>query len=249
MDGHARSDGREGIPGKVKVGQRIHCEGIFVLRGGEIIAQAAAPVPQLGLAYASHHGRHHLPVRHLSQVLLQPVPGSLVLHAGLGQKLAQQVLAHRVVGNGFHHQIRQIHHLHALAPEAIRKGIMLPLGLPQIGDVVKEQSLQIFRHQIFQLPARAVEHDALEPANFRRIMDSRLQDKLTPFPVKLWVCVLGLVFLEVFVSCTKYKISVRFAQKKRRISPPRKNERGQGLSRLERILLAGLSCFCPDRPP
>ena len=110
--------------------------------------------------------------------------------------------------------------LQTTSARMLRKGIMLPLGLPQIGDVVKEQSLQIFRHQIFQLPAGAVEHDALEPANFRRIMDSRLQDKLTPFPVKLWVCVLGLVFLEVLVSCTKCKISVGFAQKKRRISPP-----------------------------
>ena len=88
VDGHARSDGREGVPGKVKIGQRVHRKGVFILRSREIVPQAAAPVPQLGLAHTGHHGRHHLPVRHISQILLQPVPGSLVLHAGLGQKLA-----------------------------------------------------------------------------------------------------------------------------------------------------------------
>lgn len=86
-----------------------------------------------------------------------------------------QVGPHVGVRDGLRHQIPQVDHLHSLLPEAVGKGVVLPLGLLQIGDVIKEQPLQILRHQIFQLTAGAVEQDLFQPPDLGGIVNSGFQ--------------------------------------------------------------------------
>ena len=175
VEGHAGADGGEGVPGEIQVGHGVHGEGVVILQVGEVVPQLSAAAPQLGLADAGHHGIHHLPVIHPLQIVLQQLPAPVVRDAGLVQELADQVLPHLPAGEGLDHQVGQVHHLHALLAQAVGKGVVLLLGLFQIGDVVEQQPFQILRHQVFQLSAGAVQQHPPQPPDLGGIMDRRLQ--------------------------------------------------------------------------
>ena len=130
---------------------------------------------QLPFAHAGHHGGHHFLVRHAAKIVRQQAAGPLVQGPGLVQELADQVLAHLRRGEGAHHQVREVHHLHPLVSQTVRKGVVLPLGLLQIGDIVKQQPFQILRHQILQLRAGPVQQHLFQPPDLGGIMDSSLQ--------------------------------------------------------------------------
>ena len=175
VDGNAGADGGKGVPGKIQVRHGIHRKGILVLHGVQIVSQFPALHPQLTFTDTRHHRCHHFPVRHPGKIIGQHAAGSVIPDTGFIQKLADEVLPHLVIRDGLCHQIQQIHNLHALTAQAIRKGIVFPLRLFQIRDVIKQQLFQIFRHQVLQFHAGAVQHHFPQPPNFRRIMDSRFQ--------------------------------------------------------------------------
>ena len=187
VDGHAGADGGEGIPGEVEIGQGVHGEGVVILRGGDIVPQPGLACPQLALADAGHHGGYHLLVWQSVKVRLQALTGPGVGNVGLRQILPDQLLTDLRAGEGFCHQIRQVHHFHALAPQAVGKSVVFPLGLLQVGDVVKEQALQIFGHQVFQFLARAVEQNFFQPPDFRGIVDSSLQMRSLLCVAVVWI--------------------------------------------------------------
>ena len=175
VDGNAGTDGCEGVPGKIEVRHGIYHEGIIILQGPQVVSQLPAAFPQGAFPDARHHHADHVPVRHGGQVLIKPLSGALVGNVGLLDELADKFLAHRRVGDGFRDQVRQVHHLHALGPKALGKGVMLPLGLFQVGDIIKQKPLQVLRHQVFQLLPGPVQHHLSKPPDLRRIMDACIQ--------------------------------------------------------------------------
>ena len=56
--------------------------------------------------------------------------------------------------------------LHALLAEAVGEGVVLLLGLPEIGDIVKQQTPQLAGYQVLQLLPRPVKHYPLQRSNF-----------------------------------------------------------------------------------
>ena len=93
----------------------------------------------------------------------------------LVQKLLGELPPNAVLGDGLHHQVREIEHLHPLLPQAGGEGVVLALGRLQVGNVVEEQPLQVLGHQIFQLPAGPVEHHLPQPPDLRGVVQSRFQ--------------------------------------------------------------------------
>ena len=182
VDGHAGADGGKGVPGKIKVGHGVYGKGIVLVHGGEMVAEPAALFPQVAAADASHHGRHHFPVVHAGEILLHGVPRSFIRQARLVQKLRQEFLPHLRGGQGIHHQIHEVHHLHPCVPQALGEGVMLRLRFLQVGDIVKQQPFQIFRHKVFQLLTGPVQHDFPQPPDLRGVMDACFHT-ITPFPV------------------------------------------------------------------
>ena len=145
-----------------------------------MLAEPAAPLPQVAAADARHHGGHHLPVIQAGEVLCHCLPGGRVRQIGFFQKLMQKCLPHLRGGQGIDHQVDEVHHLHPGVPETLGKGVVLRLGLFQIGDIVKQQPFQIFRHEVFQLLTGPVQQDLPQLADLRGVMDACFH-AITPF--------------------------------------------------------------------
>ena len=188
VEGHAGADGGEGVPGEIEVGHGIHGKGIVIPLSREEVPQPPAALAQLALADAGHHGGDHLPVRHFAQILLQALPHPGVPDVRLVQELAEKRLAHLAAGDGIDHQVREVHHLHPLLAQALGEGIVLLLRLPQVGDVVKQQPLQILRHQVLQLSAGAVQQDLFQPPDLAGIVQAGFQPRFRWHRASLLFC-------------------------------------------------------------
>lgn len=64
--------------------------------------------------------------------------------------------------------------------QALGEGVVFRLRLLEIGNIVKQQPLQILRHEIFQFLSRPVQQDLPQPPDLRGIMDSCFHT-ITPF--------------------------------------------------------------------
>ena len=188
VEGYPGADGGEGVPGEIQVGHGVDEEGIVVGPEAEVIRQLPGfEAPYVALADPGHHGVHQLPPLHGGEIVPQDLPNSVVLQARLVQELLRQLLAELQGGDGFLHQVPEVHHLRPVVPQALGEGVVLRLGHLQVRDVVKQQPLQIFRHQVFQLPARTVEHHLPKPSDLAGIMQAGFQPcfrwhkRITPF--------------------------------------------------------------------
>ena len=130
----------------------------------------------------------------------------MVLQPRLVQELLRQLPPDVRLGQGLLHQIPEVYHLRPVVPQALGKGVVLRLGHLQIGDVVKQKPLQILRHQVFQLLARAVEQDLFQPPDLGGVMDSRFQMGSLLLRSNRWVMLGSQVFP---VSCAAEKITKR----------------------------------------
>ena len=172
VDGHAGTDGGEGVPGKIEVGQGIYGEGVIIPGGREIVPSRAL-FARAGTCGRPPSWQTPSPCPAGQKGSPPGSPGAGRPDAGLLQELADQVgRTSASVMDSATRSAGRPPPLPAL-PEAVGKGVVLPLGLLQIGDVIKEQPLQILRHQIFQLTARAVEKGPFSAARSRRYCEFR----------------------------------------------------------------------------
>ena len=101
--------------------------------------------------------------------------------SGLGNILPNELLLHLRISEGFRRQIGEIHHLRTVFTQQVAEGVVLLLCDFQIGYVVEQQPLDIFRHQIFQLPAGAVQKYPFQWANLAVNVNGRWGHAITPF--------------------------------------------------------------------
>ena len=179
VDGHPVADGGEGVPGKVQVRDGVQDKGIVILQVvGEVFSSIS---PHLGLAQPGHHGGDHVVGGHGQKVVGDHGGALAPPHPRLADILQDKLLLHPGVGEGLGHQVGEIHHLGPVAAQQLTEGVVLLLGDLQIGDVVKEQTLQIVRHQIFQLAPGPVEQHPLQGADLAFDVNGRLTHAITPF--------------------------------------------------------------------
>ena len=183
MEGHPGADGGKGVPGEIQVGHGIDEKRVFVGPEAEVIRQLPGlKPPDVAFPHPGHHDIHQCAVVHLSEIVLQNFPDAVVLQPRLVQELLRQLPPDVRLGQCLLHQIPEVYHLRPVVPQALGEGVVFRLGHLQVGDVVKQQPLQIFRHQILQLPARAVEHHFFQPPDLAGIVQAGFQ------PCFRWHC-------------------------------------------------------------
>ena len=179
VDGHAGADGGEGVPGEVKVGDGVEDEGVVVVQIiGEVFPAVA---PDLRLADALHHFFHHVFGGHAPEVLQYHGGALFPPDARFRQILPEELFLYVRVGEGFRRQVGEVHHLRPVLPQQVAEGVVLLPGDLQVGDVVKQQALDILRHQVLQLPARPVEQHPPERADLAAHVNGWLVHAITPF--------------------------------------------------------------------
>ena len=163
-DDHAVAQTGEGVPGEVEVGHGLGVEGEVLL--GVVHQVVLAQLGDLALAHAAGHGVEHLVRGQGQQILLHGLLHVGAVEVGLGHVVVHQVLPDAGPVHGLAQQILQVHHVHAALPQGAGEGVVLLLGVDEVGDVVKELMGQIIGHQVFQLHTRAVQQHRVELADF-----------------------------------------------------------------------------------
>ena len=164
VEGDSGAYGCKGVPGEIQVGHRVDEEGVIIGAEAQVVGELPRlEAPHVALAHPGHHGLHQAVVLHAGEVVPQNLPHPVALQGRLVQELLDELPADLRVLDGLLHQVLEVDHLRAVGAQALGKGVMLRLGHLQVGDVVKEQALQVLGHQVLQLPPRPVEHHLPQP--------------------------------------------------------------------------------------
>ena len=189
VEGDSGAYGRKRVPGEIQVGHGVDEEGVIIGAEAQVVGELPRlEAPDIAFPHPGHHGIHQRAVVHLRKIVLKNLPDTVVFQPRLIQELLCQLPPDIRLGKCLLHQIPEVYHLRPVVPQALGKGVMFRLSHLQVGNVVKQQPLQIFRHQIFQLLARAVEHDFFQPPDLAGIVQAGFQPRFRWHRASLLFC-------------------------------------------------------------
>ena len=165
MQRDAAPDGGKGVAREVEVRDGIEHEMRAV--GAQRGQRTVLVVRQLVKADARHRFFDQcVCVRQREQQLGQLLAVVFRDAAAHADKIGDEPLAQLdALRDGLGGQLRQVADLHALLAQNVGKGVMLRLRAAQVGNIVKEQTLQSVRNKLLQLAAGALEKDFFQRAN------------------------------------------------------------------------------------
>ena len=167
VDGNAAAHGRKGVTGEVEVGHGVGQKRVVIFQQAQQAAKALVfGFTGHGFADAGTHGLDKLFCTERGKIFRQKIhfPGGF--NSGFVDKIAYELFSNFAVGNGFGGQVLKVDHLAAPAFQQGRKLVMFPSSFFQIWDIVEQQPVEMFRHQVFQLTAGSVKHNPFQRADF-----------------------------------------------------------------------------------
>ena len=155
----AFADAGKGIPGKIKIRDRVQDKAAVGLY--QVHQRTSSAAGKLRYRDAGHGLKDHVfLILDPHQIIIEFIRKVHGLVAALCDKLPDETaLGLRVVLQHVCHQVLQIKDLHAMIFHEPGKMIVLPLGHLQKRNIIKEQPLQLARHQVFQFLAGPVQHN------------------------------------------------------------------------------------------